>query len=211
MQAYPLGPKPLRLKYALDRIVAVILLPVVTPVMAAIAIAIKLDDGGSLFFRQTRVGLNGRLFRIWKFRTMVPDAWEIGQGYVPAGVSLVTRVGGFLRASSLDEVPQILNILKGEMSFVGPRPTLLSQVERYTPEQRGRLVVKPGILGWAQLHGRNSLPWSRRIEYDLEYVRRASLAFDLEIVARSVPMVFRRSGIKLYQTPDEVDDLGDIG
>jgi lipopolysaccharide/colanic/teichoic acid biosynthesis glycosyltransferase len=211
MHGYPLGPRPLRLKYALDRIGAVILLPVVTPVMAAIAIAIKLDDRGPLFFQQTRVGLNGRLFRIWKFRTMVPDAWEIGQGYVPAGVPLVTKVGGFLRASSLDEIPQILNILKGDMSFVGPRPTILSQVERYTEEQRGRLLVKPGILGWAQLHGRNSLPWSRRIEYDLEYVSRASLAFDLEIVVRSIPMVLRGGGIKLYQTPDEVDDLGGIG
>ena len=207
MDDTPLGLKPLRLKYAIDRIAAAILLPVVTPLMAAIAVAIRIDDGGSVFFRQTRVGRNGRLFRIWKFRTMVPDAWEIGRGYVPAGTSLVTRVGGFLRASSLDEVPQIFNILKGEMSFVGPRPTLLTQVERYTPEQRARLLVKPGILGLAQLHGRSSVPWSVRIEYDLEYVRRASLAFDLQIIARSIPMVLRGSGVTLYEDPSEVDDL----
>jgi lipopolysaccharide/colanic/teichoic acid biosynthesis glycosyltransferase len=208
MEVSRAGLDSLRLKYALDRITAVILLPLATPVMAAIAIAIRIDDGGSVFFRQTRVGLNGRLFRIWKFRTMVPEAWEIGHGYVPAGAPpLVTRVGGFLRASSLDEVPQIFNIMLGEMSFVGPRPTLLSQVERYTPEQRGRLLVKPGVLGWAQLHGRSSVPWSTRIEYDLEYVRRASLAFDFEIIVRSIPMVLRGTGIKLYETPDEVDDL----
>jgi lipopolysaccharide/colanic/teichoic acid biosynthesis glycosyltransferase len=176
--------------------------------MAIIAVAIKLDDGGPVFFRQIRAGLNAEPFPIWKFRTMVPDAWEIGQGYVPEGTELVTKVGAWLRSASLDEVPQIFNILRGEMSFVGPRPTLPSQVARYTSQQRGRLLVKPGILGWAQLHGRNSLPWSKRIEYDLEYVRRASLAFDLEIVVRSIPMVFRGSGIKLYQTPDEVDDLG---
>jgi lipopolysaccharide/colanic/teichoic acid biosynthesis glycosyltransferase len=192
----------------LDRFAAAILLPVVTPMMAAIAIAIRIDDGGSVFFRQTRVGLNGRLFQIWKFRTMIPDAWEIGQGYVPADVPLVTRAGGFLRATSLDEVPQVFNILMGEMSFVGPRPTLPSQVERYTSEQRRRLLVKPGILGWAQLHGRSAVPWSRRIEYDLEYVRRASLAFDLEIIVRSIPMVLRGTGVKLYESHDEVDDLG---
>ena len=208
MQVSPPGPKPLGLKYALDRVVALVLLPVLTPVMGAVAIAIKLDDGGSVFFRQIRVGLDGRLFRIWKFRTMVPEAWEIGQGYAPADQHLVTKVGGFLRRSSLDEVPQIFNILKGEMSFVGPRPTLLSQVERYTPRQRARLLVKPGVLGWAQLHGRSAVPWSARIEYDLEYVRRASLVFDLEIVIRTVPMVLRGTGIKLYETADEVDDLG---
>jgi lipopolysaccharide/colanic/teichoic acid biosynthesis glycosyltransferase len=205
---FPAHPRSLPLKYALDRVVAVVLLPFLTPVIAVIAVAIKLDDGGPVFFRQIRAGLNSEPFSIWKFRTMVPDAWEIGHGYVPEGTELVTKVGAWLRSSSLDEIPQIINIMKGEMSFVGPRPTLPSQVERYTSQQRGRLLVKPGILGWAQLHGRNSLPWSKRIEYDLEYVRRASLTFDLAIVLRSIPMVFRGSGIKLYQTPDEVDDLG---
>jgi lipopolysaccharide/colanic/teichoic acid biosynthesis glycosyltransferase len=205
----PARPRSLQLKYALDRVVAVVLLPLVAPVLVAIAVVIKLHDGGPVFFRQTRAGLNGEPFSIWKFRTMLPDAWEIGRGYVPEGAGLVTKVGARLRASSLDELPQILNILKGEMSFVGPRPTLPSQVDRYTSRQQGRLRVKPGILGWAQLHGRSSLPWSKRIEYDLEYVCRASVAFDLEIIARSIPMVLRGSGIKLYETPDEVDDLGD--
>ena len=209
MQVPPPPPGTLRLKYAFDCVVAIVLLPILSPVIAAIAIAIKLDDGGTVFFRQERVGRDGKLFQIWKFRTMVPDAWEIGQGYVPAGRDLVTKVGKRLRSSSLDEIPQIFNILKGEMSFVGPRPTLLSQVVRYSPEQRGRLLVKPGIFGWAQLHGRTALPWSKRIEYDLEYVCRVSLAFDLEIVIRSVPMVLRRTGITLYQTSEEVDDLGD--
>jgi lipopolysaccharide/colanic/teichoic acid biosynthesis glycosyltransferase len=201
-------PRSLRLKYAVDRVAAAILLPLLAPVMAAVAIAIKLDDRGPVFFRQFRAGLNGTPFQIWKFRTMIPDAWDIGHGYVPQGSDLVTRVGRFLRKSSLDELPQVINLLTGDMSIVGPRPTLLDQVERYTPRQRGRLLVKPGILGWAQLHGRNSLTLSRRIDYDLEYVRRASLSFDIEIAVRSLPMVLRGSDIKTYQSPEEVDDLG---
>jgi undecaprenyl phosphate N,N'-diacetylbacillosamine 1-phosphate transferase len=198
----------IRTKATLDRVVAVVTLPFVALVMAAIAVAIKLDDGGTVFFRQTRAGLNGKPFRIWKFRSMVPNAWEIGHGYVPADLELVTRVGRFLRSTSLDELPQILNILRGEMSFVGPRPTLPSQVERYSAEQRWRLLVKPGIVGWAQLHGRAALPWSRRIEYDIEYVRHASIRFDLEIILRSIPMVLGGTGVTLYERPDDVDDLG---
>lgn len=139
---------------------------------------------------------------------MVPDACEIGEGYEPADNDLVTKVERFLQRSSLDEVPRIFDILKDETSFVGPRPTLLSQVERYTPRQRARLLVKPGVLGWAQLHGRHSLPWSKRMEYDLAYISRASIAFDLEIVVRSIPMVIRGRGIKLNHTSEEVDDLG---
>jgi len=201
-------PRSLEVKYTIDLVVGILLLPVVVPLMIAIAVAIKLDDGGPVFFRQTRAGLRGRPFEIWKFRTMVPDAWEIGHGYVPEGMDLITRVGAFLRSTSLDEVPQLFNIVMGEMSFVGPRPTLLSQVARYSPAQRRRLAVRPGVLGWAQLHGRTDLPWSRRIEYDLEYVEHVSLAFDLRIVVRSIPMVLRGSGIRVYETPDEVDDLG---
>jgi undecaprenyl phosphate N,N'-diacetylbacillosamine 1-phosphate transferase len=194
MEAPSPSPDVIRTKDALDRVVALVALPFVALVMAAVAVVIKLDDGGAVFFRQTRAGLNGKPFRIWKFRTMVPDAWEIG-GDVPVDLDLVTRVGRFLRSASLDELPQILNILRGEMSFVGPRPTVPSQVERYSAEQRLRLLVKPGIFGWAQLHGRAALPWSRRIEYDIEYVRRASIRFDLEIILRSIPMVLRGTGV----------------
>lgn len=202
-------PSRLRLKYAIDRVVAVLSLVVVGPVMAAVAIAIKLDDRGPVFFRQERVGLRGRRFRIWKFRTMIVNAEDIGKGYIPEGSDLVTKIGAFLRRSSLDEVPQVLNIVTGEMSFVGPRPTIPSQVERYTAEQRGRLLVKPGVLGWAQLHGRDSLPWSKRIQYDLEYVERASLPFDAEIIWRTVPMVLRGGGVSDDVQPWQVDDLGE--
>lgn len=211
MQARPTlaPPSRLRLKYTIDRLVGVLSLIVVGPVMAAVAIAIKLDDRGPVFFRQERVGLRGRRFRIWKFRTMVVNAEEIGKGYIPEGTDLVTKIGAFLRRSSLDEVPQVLNIVTGEMSFVGPRPTIPSQVERYTAEQRGRLLVKPGVLGWAQLHGRDSLPWSKRIQYDLEYVERASLPFDAEIIWRTVPMVLRGGGVSDDVQPWQVDDLGE--
>ena len=211
MQARPTlaPPSRLRLKYTIDRVVAVLSLVLVGPVMAAVAIAIKLDDRGPVFFRQERVGLRGRRFRIWKFRTMVVNAEDIGKGYIPEGSDLVTKIGAFLRRSSLDEVPQVLNIVAGEMSFVGPRPTIPSQVERYTAEQRGRLLVKPGVLGWAQLHGRDSLPWSKRIQYDLEYVERASLQFDAEIIWRTVPMVLRGGGVSDDVQPWQVDDLGE--
>jgi lipopolysaccharide/colanic/teichoic acid biosynthesis glycosyltransferase len=207
LDADPSIPARLRAKYAVDRILAPAVMAALAPLMGAIAVAIKLDDGGKVFFRQDRVGEHGKTFRIWKFRTMVWNAWEVGQGYVPEGTNLITRVGRFLRKTSLDELPQIFNILAGEMSFVGPRPTLAEQVERYTPEQRRRLTVRPGVTGWAQVHGRNTLPWSQRIKYDLEYVEKASLLFDLQVIAQTLPMVLKGQGVRSDQTRSQVDDL----
>jgi lipopolysaccharide/colanic/teichoic acid biosynthesis glycosyltransferase len=195
------------LKHRLDLLGALWVLLLVSPLWAFIAIAIKLDDGGEVFFRQERVGQDGRPFQLWKFRTMRPDAEAIGKGYFPDGLQLITRVGRFLRRTSLDELPQLINIIRGDMSFVGPRPTLREQVERYDATQRRRLEVRPGIAGWAQLHGRNTLPWSRRIEYDVEYVDRASLLFDLRILLRTVPQVLKGEGIRSDQKREDVDDL----
>jgi lipopolysaccharide/colanic/teichoic acid biosynthesis glycosyltransferase len=196
----------MRLKHLVDRVGAGAMLCAIGPLLGGIALAIKLDDGGEIFFRQERVGRDGRSFGIWKFRTMVPDAMERGKGYFTD--DLITPVGKLLRKTSLDELPQLLNILTGEMSFVGPRPTLRDQVDRYTDEQRRRLEVRPGVAGWAQLHGRNTLPWSERIRYDVEYVDRAGLIFDLYILLRTVPMVLTGSGVAVGQTREEVDDLG---
>jgi lipopolysaccharide/colanic/teichoic acid biosynthesis glycosyltransferase len=184
-----------RAKRALDVVGAGVGLALAAPVLLAAAVAIKLDDGGPVLYRQERVGRDGRPFRIVKLRTMVVGAEVLGAGYaVDEGDTRITRAGAVLRAASLDELPQLLNVLFGEMSLVGPRPTLAYQVERYDARQRHRLDVRPGVTGWAQVNGRASLPWEERIELDLWYVEHASLALDLRILARTVAVLARREG-----------------
>jgi lipopolysaccharide/colanic/teichoic acid biosynthesis glycosyltransferase len=149
-----------------------------------------------VIYRQRRVGRGGAEFDVLKLRTMVTGAEHLGAGLaVNANDSRITRVGALLRRSSLDELPNLLNVLRGDMSLIGPRPTLPVQVERYSERQRGRLAVKPGITGWAQVNGRASLPWSQRIELDLYYVEHRSLALDLRILARTPAMVFGGKGL----------------
>jgi lipopolysaccharide/colanic/teichoic acid biosynthesis glycosyltransferase len=161
-------------------------LAVTSPVLAAAALAIKLEDGGPILYRQRRVGLNGREFDLLKLRTMEVGAELKGAGLaVNEGDPRITHIGRVLRRLSLDELPQLWNVVRGDMSIVGPRPTLAYQVERYTPRQRRRLEVKPGITGWAQIHGRARLPWSDRIELDVWYVEHRSPLLDLQILART--------------------------
>jgi lipopolysaccharide/colanic/teichoic acid biosynthesis glycosyltransferase len=162
-----------------------------------IAIAIKLDSRGPVFFRQERVGKEGMIFKTWKFRTMVVGAINQGLGYnVAKDDHRITRVGRFLRAWGLDELPQLTNVLKGEMSIVGPRPTLRYQVERYNSYQRRRLLVKPGITGWALIHGRNLLSWEERIKYDVWYVDHWSLSLDFLIMLKTLWIVLiTREGV----------------
>lgn len=168
-------------------------LVVSAPVLAAAAVAIKLEDGGPVLYRQERVGRDGRSFRILKLRSMVVDAEHTGAGLaVNTGDSRITRVGNFLRRSSLDELPQLVNILRGDMSVVGPRPTLRYQVEQYDDVQLRRLDVRPGVTGWAQIHGRASLPWEERIRLDVWYVEHASLRLDLRILVRTPRTLLRR-------------------
>jgi lipopolysaccharide/colanic/teichoic acid biosynthesis glycosyltransferase len=181
---------------ALDLAVAGPLALVTAPVTAVLALAVRLESPGHPIYRQTRVGRAGELFEIYKLRTMVRGAEFTGAGLaIQEGDERITGIGAFLRRYSLDELPNLWNVLRGEMSIVGPRPTLSVQVEQYTERQRGRLAVKPGITGWAQVNGRASLPWSDRIELDLWYVEHRSLALDLTILARTVRMVFRGEGI----------------
>jgi lipopolysaccharide/colanic/teichoic acid biosynthesis glycosyltransferase len=176
---------------ALDGAAAGIGLAVTSPLLAIAAAAIKLEDGGPIIYRQRRVGLNGNEFDLLKLRTMVVGAELKGAGLaVNEGDPRITKVGRVLRLLSLDELPQLWNVVRGDMSMVGPRPTLRYQVERYTPRQRRRLEVKPGITGWAQIHGRARLPWSDRIELDVWYVEHRSPWLDLKILARTPRALF---------------------
>jgi lipopolysaccharide/colanic/teichoic acid biosynthesis glycosyltransferase len=179
-------------KRALDVLGAALGLTLSAPVLAAAAVAVRLEDDGPVFFRQERVGQDARPFEVLKLRTMIVDAHTQGAGYaVDKGDSRITRVGHVLRKTSVDELPQLWNVLRGEMSLVGPRPTLAYQVERYTDRQRRRLEVKPGLTGWAQVNGRASLSWPERIELDVWYVEHRSLALDLRILLRTVSVLLR--------------------
>jgi lipopolysaccharide/colanic/teichoic acid biosynthesis glycosyltransferase len=165
---------------------------VASPLLALAALAIKLEDGGPVLYRQTRVGKDGTDFELLKLRTMVVGAETMGAGLaVNRGDPRITRSGRLLRKLSLDELPQLWNVVRGEMSCIGPRPTLRYQVERYDDRQRHRLDVKPGITGWAQINGRASLPWADRIELDVWYVEHRSPRLDLRILARTPFALFR--------------------
>lgn len=192
------------MKHMLDRLIAAVLLCLLSPALLAIAAAIIFESGRPALFVQARVSRNGALFPVYKFRTMIQGAMNKGLGTtVAADDERITRVGAFLRAWSLDELPQLLNVLKGRMSLVGPRPTLEYQVVQYTPFQRRRLEMKPGITGWAQVNGRNALSWAQRIELDVWYVDHFSLLLDVRILLRTVGVFLRREG--LYG-PEGVND-----
>jgi lipopolysaccharide/colanic/teichoic acid biosynthesis glycosyltransferase len=187
---------PATLKRAVDIAIALPLVVLTAPLVAVLALVVRLESRGAPIYRQTRVGKDGELFEIYKLRTMVDGAEFTGAGLAIAdGDSRITRVGRLLRRYSLDELPNLWNVLRGEMSIVGPRPTLKGQVDQYTERQRGRLAVKPGITGWAQINGRASLPWPERIELDLWYVEHRSTALDLQILSRTLGLVARGSGI----------------
>ncbi len=169
---------------AADVALASVGLAIASPVLAAAAAATRLQDGGPVLYRQRRVGKDGEEFELLKLRTMVVGAEHQGAGLAVAqGDSRITRTGRILRRLSIDELPQLWNVIRGDMSLIGPRPTLAYQVERYTPRQRRRLEVRPGLTGWAQVHGRAALPWDERIELDVWYVEHRSARVDLKILA----------------------------
>ncbi len=182
-------------KRAMDLVIALPAFVLCAPVMAAVAWRVRRDSPGPMLFRQERVGLDGRPFELLKFRTMVDGAERIGAGLaIDRDDPRITRLGATLRRLSLDELPQLWNVIRGDMSIVGPRPTVSSQVARYTAEQRRRLEARPGITGLAQVRGRASIPWSRRIAIDIEYVDGWSLGLDLRILLQTVAVVLRRDG-----------------
>ena len=184
------------IRRAFDVVVAGTALLVTSPVVALAIVAIRLESHGHPIYRQRRIGKDGRPFDVLKLRTMVQGAEGMGAGMaVNEGDPRITRVGAILRRYSIDELPNLVNVLKGEMAIIGPRPTIPVQVEQYTPRQRGRLAVRPGITGWAQVNGRASLPWSERIELDLWYIEHRSLKLDLTILWRTVLMVLGGAGL----------------
>jgi len=179
-----------------DVVIAALALVVLSPFLLAAAIAIKLGSRGPVFYRQRRVGLDGRAFEMLKLRTMVQGSDPVGVGTVVTREDpRVTRAGRFLRRTSFDEVPNLINVLRGEMAIVGPRPTIPAQVDDYTPLQRRRHEVVPGITGWAQVQGRAGIPWEERIELDVWYVDQRSLLLDLRILLRTVWLVISAQGL----------------
>jgi lipopolysaccharide/colanic/teichoic acid biosynthesis glycosyltransferase len=188
-------------KRALDLLIAGVGSLLTAPAVALLALAIRLESPGHPVYRQARAGKDGNEFSIYKLRTMVRGAEFTGAGLaIQEGDDRITRVGSFLRRYSLDELPNLWNVLRGEMSIVGPRPTLPVQVQQYDERQRGRLAVKPGMTGWAQVHGRAALPWPERIELDLYYVKHRTLMLDLKIIARTVRMVLGGQGLYKGET-----------
>jgi len=184
------------MRRALDLFIAAVALVVSSPVLAAAAIAIKLDSRGPVMYRARRVGLGGEEFELYKLRTMHTGNDPVGVGTpVYAEDPRVTRVGHWLRRFSLDELPNLINVILGEMSVVGPRPTLGAQVADYTPHQRRRLEVKPGLTGWAQVNGRAEIPWEERIELDVYYVEHRTAVLDLRILGRTARLLLTGQGL----------------
>ncbi len=172
-----------------------------TPIVALAALAVRLESPGHPIYRQRRVGRHGHAFEVYKLRTMVSGAEHIGAGMaVDEGDARITRIGALLRRTSIDELPNLVNVLRGEMSLVGPRPTLQVQVDAYTDRQRRRLDVRPGLTGWAQVNGRASLPWSERIELDIWYLEHATLRLDLRILVLSARMAITGHGLYRGET-----------
>ncbi len=189
------------IRRATDVVGGTLALIVAAPAIALAMAAIRLESRGHPIYRQRRVGKGGREFNLLKLRTMVDGAEHVGAGLaINENDPRVTRVGAFLRRTSLDELPNLLAVVRGELSFIGPRPTIPVQVAQYDERQRGRLAIRPGITGWAQVNGRASLPWSERIELDLYYIEHRSLALDARILWRTVAIVLGGSDLYKGQT-----------
>ena len=191
------------IKRTADILISLIAILILTaiPVLLIIPIVIRLDSKGPAVFTQERSGKDGKVFKIYKFRTMlIPEESFDAEGNQLEPKQRITKVGRFLRKTSLDELMQLFNVLNGTMSIVGPRPTLPNQVERYTPEQFRRLEMRPGVTGWAQVNGRNDLTWTEKIEYDLEYINGFNLWFDIKILFKTVAVVLKSEGIEFHKS-----------
>jgi len=193
------------IKEIFDKVVAFIALIILLPIFLVVAVLIKIDSKGPVFFMQERAGKNGEIFKTFKFRTMIADADEKTKGvYIDKENPYVTKMGKFLRRSGIDELPQVINVLKGDMSFVGPRPTLEYQIKKYNDFQKKRLLMKPGITGWALINGRNLLTWPERIRLDVWYVEHWSFWLDIKILFKTVWVVARGEGLYAGRETDEI-------
>ena len=187
------------IKRILDFIFAIILLIILSPIMLISAIAIKIEDPkGPVLFKQRRPGKNAKIFKVYKFRTMKIETERDGKKL--SDMERMTKVGSFLRKTSIDELPQLFNVIRGEMSFIGPRPLLVRYLPYYTKEEKNRHNVMPGITGWAQVNGRNTISWEKKFKYDLEYVNNISFKFDLKIFFLTIMKIIRKSDILIYGT-----------
>lgn len=183
------------LKRIFDLVCSLLILVFLSPLLIAVALAIKITSPGEVSFKQQRLGLHGNIFWMYKFRSMVPDAVKIGSGmFVEKNDPRVTWIGRIIRKTSIDELPQLLNVLRGEMSLVGPRPAPLHHLDKYDEKQRKRLNVQPGITGWAQIKGRLALYWPERIQLDLWYVENYSFWLDIKILVKTFAVVLFRHG-----------------
>jgi len=182
------------IKRVSDFIIAIVSLILFAPFFLLIAILIKVDSPGSVLFRHTRIGKDEKPFQMWKFRTMVQNASQVGPGLTATNDIRITRVGKHLRRLSLDELPQIINVIKGEMSIVGPRPEIPEIVETYTPEQKKALTIKPGITGLSQINGRDDLPIDVKLNYEIEYVEKCSFTLDWKIIFKTIPVLINGRG-----------------
>lgn len=197
-----------KVKRLLDIVFSLIGLIILSPIMLIVAIAIKIESRGPVIFKQDRLGLNGKVFKIYKFRSMYVGAEKKGV-YETKGDPRVTKVGRFIRKTSIDELPQFINIIKGDMSIIGPRPTLTYHpwpFEEYTEIQKKRFSVRPGVTGWAQVNGRKELPWEKRIEYDIEYVENLSFLFDLKIFFKTIIKVLSmKDNVNTRETAKKIE------
>lgn len=195
------------IKHILDKIFALILLILLSPILVILSIMVKVDSKGPIIFKQKRLGKNGVIFEMYKFRTMYVDAPDLrnedGSTFNSDDDPRVTKVGKLLRKTSLDELPQILNILKGEMSFIGPRPDLPDHFELYDENDKKKLYVKPGVTGYAQANGRNNNSWAQRIAMDIFYIENYSLLMDIQILFKTVFSVLKQEGVNKYSESKE--------
>ena len=195
-----------KIKRIMDIFLSIIALIILSPIFIIITIAIRLTMSSPVLFRQERVGFKGKPFTILKFRTMSDSTDEKGKPL--NDYERVTKVGKFLRKTSLDELPELINVLRGDMSFVGPRPLLIEYLDHYTPEQSHRHEVKPGITGWAQVNGRQTVLFSKRLELDVWYVDHCNILLDSKILLMTIPKILFSKGVIIGQDVTEVDDLG---
>ncbi len=193
-------------KRVFDLLCTLLILVLLSPLLLVVVLTIKITSPGGVFFKQQRLGLHGKIFWVYKFRSMVPNAVNIGSGmFVEEDDPRITPVGKILRKTSIDELPQLFNVLRGEMSLVGPRPAPLHHLDIYDERQRNRLNMKPGITGWAQVNGRIALYWPERIELDLWYVENYSLWLDLKILSKTVTVIFLHRGGTAREDRKKVD------